>query len=57
MYYAYGENCCVTFNGTTKADREWYNQNFGEWTLFPLFSREEAQRLGLMENGREIEGV
>ncbi|WP_271222195.1 RHS repeat-associated core domain-containing protein [Streptosporangium carneum] len=53
--YAYGENCCVTFNGTTEADFDWYNDHFGEWTRLPLLGRDEAERLGLMENGREID--
>ncbi|MFD0883228.1 LamG-like jellyroll fold domain-containing protein [Streptosporangium algeriense] len=56
-YYNYGENCCVTFNGTSKADLEWYNENFGEWTIFPLFPRAEGMRIGVMENGRKIDQV
>ncbi|WP_386190485.1 RHS repeat-associated core domain-containing protein [Streptosporangium jomthongense] len=56
-YYNYGENCCVTFNGTSEADFDWYNDNFGEWTIFPLFPREEGIRIGVMENGREIDQV
>ncbi|MER5646140.1 RHS repeat-associated core domain-containing protein [Streptosporangium sp. NPDC002524] len=45
----------LSFNGTTEADYEWYNDNFGEWTKFPLFDRDEALRIGVMENGREID--
>ncbi|MEV8635800.1 LamG-like jellyroll fold domain-containing protein [Streptosporangium sp. NPDC051023] len=55
VYYAYGENCCVTFNGTSKEDVDWYNDRFGDWTIFPLFDRDEAIRIGVMENGREID--
>ncbi|MBB2911731.1 RHS repeat-associated protein [Streptosporangium becharense] len=47
----------LVFNGTSDADREWYNEYFGEWTRFPLFDRDEAIRIGVMENGREIDQV
>ncbi|GIH79821.1 hypothetical protein Plo01_62500 [Planobispora longispora] len=39
----------------TQEERDWYNENFGDWTRFPLFGEDEAKRIGVMENGREVD--
>ncbi|MEV7006650.1 LamG-like jellyroll fold domain-containing protein [Streptosporangium sp. NPDC051022] len=58
VYNAWGDQPSdLVFNGANASndDKKWYNENFGEWTKFPLFDPDEARRIGVMENGREID--
>ncbi|WP_108724619.1 LamG-like jellyroll fold domain-containing protein [Streptosporangium minutum] len=54
-YYAWSSQPCgCVFTGSDSIENAWYEKNYGEWAWAPQFSDDEARRINVLLNGRNI---